>query len=149
MPAQKMLDLLKRGEQFHQNLAAYYQRLGKEVRRTDVKHVLEYMQRHEEYLEHCFHEYQLDAPKSVRDAWFRAAPTLDLDKMMRDATIDPEMRVDDVIAMALHFDDCLIQLYRQFAEIAVSENLRDALNTLLEMEREEERKAIWALQRCE
>jgi len=141
-----MLDLLRRAQAFHQNLARYYDALSHEAQREDVKFVLEYMSRHEQVLEECIRQYERDAPKGVLRRWFQYSPETGLAEMMRNADLSPDMDVGQVIRTAMEFDDALIKIYRQLRDIAVPSELQDALTNLIEMEETEKRRMVRKLQ---
>jgi rubrerythrin len=147
MAAMQMIDLLRRGERFHGGLAAYYEALRNVARREDVQQVLDYLVEHERSIEKCFHEYETTAPKGVSGTWFKITPETCLKKLMEETEIDPDMTVDDLIQHALRFDDCLVALYRQLTEMAISEDLGEALNRILSLEETHERRMVWDLQR--
>ena len=146
MAAIQMIDLLKKGEAFHQNLAAYYEQVSHDVDREDVRIILDYMSRHEEYLGHCFEDYEKHAPKAVAEHWFKWVPDTNFAKIMEQASIPHDATVEDVIRLARHFDDCLIQLYQQLVEMSPPGLLRDALGKLLEMEQQQEKLMVRNLQ---
>lgn len=147
MAAVQMIDLLKRGEQFHKDLADYYENLESHMRREEVRRVLEYMSWHERCLEHCFHDYEKSAPQGVAHAWFKGVPDINLARLLDEARIAPDASVDDVLQLALRVDDALIEIYKFLRERTMSEELKEVLDQLMTMEREEEKRMAWSLQR--
>ena len=147
MPATQLLNFLKSGKEFHHNLAAYYTALGDCVRREEVKQIVEYMKRHEEYLEQCFELYELDAPAALRQTWFRQVPNLDKVEQPDPKDLNTEMSVDEVLDMALRYDAALIQVYREMASMATSDSAREILEHIVAMEEAEERRFAWDMQR--
>ena len=146
MGSMRMMDLLKKGEAFHEQLAAYYERLSHEVDREEVRIILEYVSRHETYLGHCFEDYEKHAPKAVAEHWFKWIPDTRFSALMEAEAIPHDAEVDDVIRMARRFDDCLIQLYQELVEMSPPGQLRDALGKLLEMEQQQEKLMVRNLQ---
>ena len=146
MAAIQVSDLLIRCQHFHHRLAEYYEGLENEVRRPEVRAMLDFMARHEHHLEHCIELYSKTAAPGVTQAWFKVAPDDQAGKLLHEATVDPDMGVEDVIEMAMRFDDYLIRVYRQLAESTQNSQLREALENLLELEESEERRLAWDLQ---
>ncbi|MBI2422026.1 MAG: hypothetical protein HYV27_04280 [Candidatus Hydrogenedentes bacterium] len=140
MASCQMIDMLKRGEQFHHLLADYYENMENHVGREDVKMVLDYMRRHEEFLAQCFRDYEEQAPRGITQAWFKVRPDDHLLELLESVEIRPDVSVDEVVRQAMRFDEALIGLYRQLSEVAVSEQLREALEKILLLELQEEKK---------
>ena len=55
-----------------------------------------------------------------------------------DFEIKPEMTVDDVVAAAMHVDDCLIKFYREMATKSSNSKVREVFENLLVMEEHEQ-----------
>ena len=61
--------------------------------------------------------------------------------------IAPDLSVDSVIKVAMDVDQCLLHFYREVAESAETETVRDVFRNLIDMEEAELRKlAMSALQ---
>ncbi len=52
------------------------------------------------------------------------------------------LNLDDVVEMALRFDECLVQLYQEMVKNAETDEVREAFQNLLEMEKKEELKLV-------
>ncbi|HNR29435.1 MAG TPA: hypothetical protein PKI11_00970 [Candidatus Hydrogenedentes bacterium] len=146
MAAHQMIDLLRFTEQFHKDLADYYERLGHEMRREDVRQALDYMAHHERCLQLCFHDYEVAAPKPVTQAWLKNPPDFQYPDGLREKRVNPEMSVEEVLGLAIRFDEALIAFYQRLAEQALPGDLRAAIDAILEMEREEEKRLVRGLQ---
>lgn len=139
MAAHQMIDILRWSEQFHEDLSAYYASLRNGAEREQVRQLLEYLSRHERCLELCFKEYEATAPRAVSDAWFKNLPDLKHPDLTTHAGLQPDMSVDEVLQLALRMDDTLIEIYQHIANTVVTTELRESVEAILEMEREEER----------
>lgn len=146
MAAIQMVDLLKRCQQFHHRLAEHYEEMEHAVHREDVRMMLDFMARHERHIEHCLAIYEKTADPGVAEAWLRVAPDDALKHLLDDEPVNPDMRVEDVIEMAMVFDHGLIRMYRQLASSTHNSKLREVLESLLDLEEREDRRLAWDLQ---
>ncbi|MFP4500412.1 MAG: hypothetical protein ACLFTT_05385 [Candidatus Hydrogenedentota bacterium] len=146
MAAIQMSELLKRCQQFHHRLAEHYEEMEHEVRRANVRAMLDFMARHERHLEQCLALYEKTAAPNVAHAWFRVAPHDEAKRLLHDDVVDPDMGVEDVIDMAMRFDECLVRMYRRLAESTQNTALKEALENLLALEEREEARLAWDLQ---
>ena len=146
MAAIQMTDLLRQCQRFHHRLADHYEELEHTVHRDDVRMMLDFMARHERHIEQCIALYQRTAEPGVTHAWIKVAPDDTLKHLLHEGTDDPDMHVEDVIEMAMHFDNALIRTYRQLASSTQNSKLREALESLLDMEECEDRRLAWDLQ---
>lgn len=140
----RIVDLLERARKFHRDLADFYARLSHDAERQEVKQLLDYMSRHEEYLDCCLREYEKGASKAVLDTWFKPGPDFSEFTSFEHFRMHPDMTVDEIIDLALRLDQCLMKLYAYLAERAVCRECADALRELLEMEQTEERRVLRA-----
>jgi len=142
----KLIDLLKKGEDFHRNLAAYYEQLEQEATRSDVKYMLEHMRLHEEVLANAIHAYESEAPAGIIDNWYQYEPDTNLAKMIAEVEVGPDMTPDDAIEMAVRFDSAMVMLYKQLREMSPPTEVREALDKILEMEEEQRKRLVRGLQ---
>lgn len=149
MPAQQMRDLLHLTEQFHGALAEYYQSIENAVRREDVKQTLDFLSRHEQFIMMALEEYERSAPKGVADAWFTNFPGFKMPEPLKEQPVDPEMSVEELLELALHFDNSLIAWYQQIAARDLPDELRAAIESILELEREEEKRIVRGVQQLQ
>lgn len=142
MPATQVLDILKRGEEYHRLLSAHYQRLAEIVQREDVRQGLAFLAAHERELGDRLHAYERDAPGNVADTWVSPAPISDLPKLLEEAGMNPDLTVEEMARLAAAFDESIMQLFRQLAESAAPERLREALMAVLCLEEERKRRMM-------
>ena len=131
-------NLLDRARAFHHEMSGYYRRLDEGIDQERVRMILGYLQRHEQNLETCLAAYERDASDAVLNTWFKFAAGLDLPDRTVLQTVDPALSVDDVVALAMRYDESLIRLYRQAEKSAVSEDVRNLFRRLLTMAEAEE-----------
>lgn len=142
----KVIDLLKKGENFHRDLAAYYENLEHDALKPEVKAMLAHMRLHEEALANTIHIYESEAPKGVLDTWFQYEPEANLAKMVSEIEVEADMSPDDVVEMALSFDNAMVILYQQLREMSPPTEVREAIDRVLELETEERKRLFRALQ---
>ena len=142
MASETVGDILERVRRFHRELGEFYQKVENLAERERAKLVLEFLQRHEIYLDESLAAYEKDASKGVLDTWFKSTPKMEIGECFDDAEIRPDMSVEDVLRIAMRFDNCVIELYKSLAEQSVSEDVRNLFSTLLEMEKKEEHQVV-------
>lgn len=144
MPPVRMIDVLKRAREFHELLSVKYADSSALAERPDVKVLLTFISRHEAALAQALRDYEKGASKSVLESYFEATPDF-TNLMATDHThIAPDATFDEVVDIALHYDEALLTVYRECEREAASEELRDAIHNLLEMEQQEEVKVMRA-----
>ncbi len=131
-------DVLKHARKFHQKLGVFYEDLKESASRERVRTLLDYMSRHEKHLDACLAEYEEQVSDNVLDTYFKYGSESTELTAIADFEIEPDMGVDDVVAAAMHFDACLVAFYREMAQRALSEKVREVFQNLLEMEQHEQ-----------
>jgi len=131
-------DVLKHARQFHQKLSVFYKDLKDSASKERARTLLDYMSRHEKYLDDCLAEYEEQVSDNVLDTYFKYESESTALAELVDFEIKPDMDVNDVVAVAMHFDDCLIAFYREMAQRSLSEKVREVFENLLEMEQHEQ-----------
>ncbi len=131
-------DVLKHARQFHRKLGVFYEDLKESASKERARTLLDYMSRHEKYLDACLAEYEDQVSDNVLDTYFKYGPESTELTAITDFEIEPDMDVDDVVAAAMHFDACLIKFYQEMAQRALSEKVREVFQNLLEMEQHEQ-----------
>lgn len=137
MPYKKTRDILDRAKAFHSNISKHYDALSAAAEKEKVKILLDYLSRHEKNLAKSLEEYEEEASREILENWFKFTPELSIAECIEDIEITPSMSLDDVISLALCYDNRLVDLYREAARISPSEEVREVFNNLLEMEKEE------------
>lgn len=133
-------DVLDHARAFHGELGKLYERLAGEAQQERVKMLLNYLSRHEEHLEEGLAQYEEGASKRILDTWFKYVPGEDRLRECQSIQLERDMSVDDVVAVALRLDTCLLDLYKEMADTAVSQEVKDVFTNLLDMEEQEKHK---------
>lgn len=138
MPYKKTRDILDSAKTLHRQISTLYHTLSVDAERERVKMLLNYLSRHEKNLAKSLEKYEEDSSRRILETWFTFMPEIPAAKCFEDVEVTPSMSVDDVIRLALCYDDWLVDLYREAERNSQSEEVREVFNSLLEMEREEE-----------
>lgn len=131
-------DVLEHAREFHQKLSVFYDELKETVSKERTRALLDYMSRHEQYLDDCLAQYEEQVSDNVLDTYFKYGSEATKMTAISEFEIKPEMGVEDVVAAAMHFDACLIDFYREMAQRALSEKVREVFENLLVMEQHEQ-----------
>jgi rubrerythrin len=135
-------DLLDHVQKFHNQASQYYQELSRIADKQRVKMLLEYMSRHEKYLEECLLEYENDVPIEVLKTWSKYKPQSTYQECFEDSNLNHDMSVADVLKLSLRLDDCLINVFRKMYESTESRKIKELFNNLLNVEKHEEKSMV-------
>lgn len=131
-------DVLEHAREFHQKLSVFYEELKEAASKERTRALLDYMSRHEQYLDDSMAQYKEQVSDNVLDTYFKYGSESTKITEISEFEIKPEMDVEDVIAAAMHFDACLIDFYREMAQRSLSEKVREVFENLLVMEQHEQ-----------
>lgn len=138
MPFNQTKDVLEQARKFHHKLSEFYDNLKDSAEKERTRALLDYLSRHEQYLESCLKEFMEEVSKNVLDSYFQYGSEASSLKGITDFQIKASMDVEDVVAAAMHFDACLIKFYREMADKAHSDKVREVFENLLVMEEHEQ-----------
>ena len=138
MPFDQTKDVLKQARKFHHKLSEFYEDLKDSTEKERTRALLDYLSRHEKYLEDCLEEFQQDVSRNVLDSYFQYGSDASNLSGISEFVIKDEMSVEDVVAAAMYFDACLIKFYREIAQKARSDKVREVFENLLVMEEHEQ-----------
>ncbi|RKZ45365.1 MAG: hypothetical protein DRQ58_10535 [Gammaproteobacteria bacterium] len=144
MRFEQVRDILDHAREFHKCLGEFYQNLVEYEEETRIKMLLEYLGRHEKFLEQGIANFEESASEKVLDTWFQFTQDKATLKLPSGNNIKSNMSVEDVIHMGLELDDCLIKLYKDAAEDSEVLEVKEVFNNLLKMEQEEEHHLVRA-----
>jgi len=133
-------DVLEHARNMHQQVADFYRQLDDASAQTRVRMLLDYLAEHEQHLADAMHELGSEADPALLHSFLAHMPDpVQFDEALH-TPIRPDMSVDEVLEIALRFDDALIALYQDLAEHTDNEAVRDLLNNLTELENLEKRR---------
>jgi rubrerythrin len=131
-------DVLDHAREFHQKLSVFYEELKESASKERTRALLDYMSRHEQYLDDSLAQYEEQVSDNVLDTYFKYGSESTKMTAITEFEIKPEMDIEDVVAAAMHFDACLIDFYREMAQRALSDKVREVFENLLVMEEHEQ-----------
>jgi len=142
MKIHRMRDMIDIVIAFHENLSCFYNDQKKKAERERMKILLDYMARHERHLMTVLQNYEDGASSIILDSWIHFAPESNRPLPCENISIQNDMTVDDVIHMAMEFDDCIIAIFQAVTDFAENEEVREAFSSLLKLERNSLKKFV-------
>ena len=130
-------DILDHARDFHNQLGTFYRSLSNQSEKQRVKMLLDYMSQQEGHLEDTLARYKEHVSEKMLNTWFQYPPPKEILSICKEVSLDEKMdlSVDDVIALVVKLDQCLIDLFQDAVEKAKTDALRDVFKNLVEMEK--------------
>jgi hypothetical protein len=142
MAPQPFIFFLKWVVQYHKALELHYSQESRHKHLPEVNALLTYLAQNEGLLAQLIEAYEYDAPDSLLNAWFKISPNLMHVERPDAIHFDPEMTIGEVIDRVLEVDESLIEVYKMLLRQAGSEELKEALENLLDEEQREEMRMM-------
>lgn len=140
-------DILEQVRQFHGQLVNYFRQLSEKSGQQRLKMLLDHLSSHEAHLQQGLAVYEEGAAKKIMNTWVDCRQCQEILITCKQVPVTPDMSVDSVIRLAIDIDNCLLRFYREVANHAEAESVREVFRNLIEMEATEIRKlAMNALQ---
>ncbi|MFT6986887.1 MAG: hypothetical protein ACJAT7_002737 [Psychromonas sp.] len=131
-------------EECHLALADLYLRLSQEATDEKVKLLLDFMKNKEQLSYLHLHEYAQQAPKSILETWLDNVFDQSFPMKCRQMRLQPEIAIDDVVALAMDLDMQLIELMQTAAYSTPTIEAEIALENLSNQEEERLHQVIMA-----
>lgn len=132
---------------FHKQIADFYDRLHNKDEKQRVKMLLDYLSQHERHREETLAKYEKEASRKIMDTWYKYIPSNITYNCLENMVIKDNMSVDDVIHLALDFNYCLIEIYKELIEETRAIKVRDVFISLLKRLQQEQknlaRDSLW------
>jgi hypothetical protein len=135
MSAITLIELLREGERFHRDLAAYYARAEHLAQHDDLRHALERMREHEIVLARTLQALEGEMTPGVVNTWHETPPHAEVAEAIRKAQITPDMSPEEAVEVAQRLDESLIQLYAHLHALSPPYEARQAIARILEVEK--------------
>jgi hypothetical protein len=104
--------------------------------------LLDYLSQHEQHLEEALADFEGEAKKQILETWLQYKPSINIEKLIGDQSIQPNMPMDEVTKIAIDFDNALIELYRESAAAIDVPQVKQVFENLLEMENHEKLRFV-------
>ena len=112
------IEIIEQISAFHKHLNEFYDSLKEKTKDPKAKLLLDYLSHHEKLREDYLIKYKEFAPNRELKSWIRR-PSKNLTNQISECSKKIESlssySVDDIVKIALHFDDCLVKLYEKLA----------------------------------
>ena len=112
--------------------------------------MLDYLSSCEDYIAGYLEKYLHDAKGSILSQWIKYVPWLPNDVFVHcveELEIIPPLYVDDILDIAMHYDDCLVQFFSTLVQETERTGAEDLFVNLLNAAKKEEMKlskgALW------
>jgi len=112
--------------------------MGQIAQKQRVKLLLDYLSRHEKFLDEAMSAYEIDATRSVLDTWFKFVPMERSLEEIAQSKLSPDMSVEDVIAVSMRFHESLLELYDALETESVADEVKELFRDLRILEKKEE-----------
>ena len=130
-------DLLEVARQFHRNLMGLYQAMLVRAATGEARALIATLIEHEEVLERRLGEYEKEGSANILDTFFKYVVG-EHKQCFADYVLPETMSAMDVIEATRHFDQCLSDFYKEMAQKSLSENVREVLLNLMQLELHEQ-----------
>jgi hypothetical protein len=93
--------------------------------------------RHEQHMEESLARFEKESRQGILEAWLEYSPGLDVEKVMDGFHLRENPSSDEIIQIAMDFDDALVSLYKEVAEKANNPKVKALFKNLLQLEEKE------------
>lgn len=125
------------GKSLHTEFRKLYEQLDEQAELERAHLLLEYLSRHEQHMQEALARFEKESRSGLLDAWLEYSPSLDVAAVIAESNIPNKPSSDDIIKLALAFDDTLVKLYREIAEKAHDGKVKSLFSNLLALEENE------------
>jgi rubrerythrin len=134
---QQVKDVLDFGKKMHASIQECYAHLEGKSDQERIRMLLNHLARHEKNLEENLARFSADARPKILGAWLNHVPQSKMDELVGHCLVLQGASVDDVIRMAMEFDDALIDLYREVAREATNTDVKQVFLNLVDQENQQ------------
>ena len=135
-------DVLEHARSFHQRVGDFYRDLSDHTEKQRLKLLLDYMAEREQELASALEQFTEGSSREVLDTWFQFCCDDETLKLCPGAMLNKEMTLDEIIRAGVALSQCFIDLFREIANTADSEQVRAVFQNLLESEQREQKKLV-------
>jgi rubrerythrin len=133
---QSVAEILDEVRKYHHRLSDLYRALENSADSKRLEMLLEYMSRHEQIFERALARYEESGRRKILGTWYQYVADEDLD--LRAVEAKPHQPIDEVVDMALEFDEKLVRFYEDMAQnMSDYEDVRAFFQSLAEQEKQE------------
>jgi hypothetical protein len=134
---QKVEDIISLAERFHGEVGEACRRLAEQSDRVEVKMLLKFLDRRERKLRKGLKQFKTEGDETLRKTWVQYVAKDEL-LTKGDRLLDPEMTLDDVVSVVMHWHSRLGSFYRETANDAtLPQAVQEMFRRLAEQEGQE------------
>ncbi len=137
MARRTIFALLSHAREFHRSLQTIYAGLAQLAHKESVKGFLEQLSRHEQGLEQAVNNLEGDLEVELLHHWIADPPPDSRWHAIRKICFRPDMPLDEVVKLAIHADQLLVELYREVCALPLPDAVREVFRDLLASARQE------------
>jgi hypothetical protein len=128
----KVRDILKNLQSVHNQINDYYNHLSNTVEKEKVKILVDHINQNKLTFKNVLKKYEHEGKQLLLDTWIQYTPEESLKQELDELELKSEMSIDEVIQIAVDFDDWLENYYQYMAETVTSTNLKAFFSNLME-----------------
>jgi rubrerythrin len=132
---EQVKDVLDYSKTIHARLRKLYASMNEQPQQERVKMLLEYLYEQEHQLEQATASFEAVTPQSILDTWVQYGPSFNMRELIDSKKIRPDMSFDEVVDLAMEFDDALTDFYKQAENESDIPRIKEIFQNLVEMER--------------
>ena len=125
------------GKHLHGKIKELYEDLDGHAELERVHMLLEFLSRHEAHMQESLARFGKETRKGILEAWLEYSPALDVDAVMARFPVRDKPSSDEIMQLAMDFDDTLVKLYREVAEKVNDSTTKAVFKNLLQLEEKE------------
>ena len=134
-------EVLERVNDFERMLAEFYAKLSNQTTREGVRLLSDYMSRHRQRTHKALLELPIDEAEEIRRVChtsLRYEPQGLGKCCFEGIELGPNASADEVLDVAIKFDECLIRFYKQVSQQHVSQHIKELFESLARKELSDE-----------
>lgn len=139
---EQVKDVLDYAKTVHADLRKFYDSLNEKNQQERVKILLDYLSRHENHLEETLERFEAGSQTHVLETWMQYAPSINIQQLIDGKSIRTDMSVDDVVKLAVEFDDAVVELFREAADECEIPTVKEVFHNLVELENQEKLRLV-------
>ncbi len=140
MPYGQAKEILDYAREYHRRVSEFYQQLKDKSESARVKMLLDYLVRHKAHLDKALSDFEDETKSRALDAWFQYSQDKCIFAPLDAAQYSADMTVEEVLALGVTLDSCLLASYQGMADTANTPECREIFENLLLMEEQEKHK---------
>jgi|GEM_PF-1369321 len=138
-------EIIENVQAFHLGLSEYFILLKKNARDKRAEMLLDYLGEHEECIARHLTNYLHDSQDKTLNLWINVVPWLPSDifcSCAKNMDIAAPLSVDDIVDIAVHYDDCLIDFFSVLVKETKSVEAESMFSNFLKQAKNEEKKLV-------